>query len=221
MHSLVQIRQFQLSSLVPNRGMSLDQFADSRTVDVVNFAQVQDDCLAALLRQVSNNLAEHDIAFAQGDSAAYVEHGYVPHLPGGGLHFDRSLSAHSKSAPIKNFTRRSRKGLGFCPYHNQRTPLLEHFPEESHVLRSSVGRGWQWRVSIVRCRRPDRSSCSSAGKTEQRRGSETQREYRSHTGEQKRGRNYSSCHPRCPADEASHVSTELFGNVLGFVLGPG
>src|SRR5208337_1035101 len=111
MYSLIQIGEFQLSALVPNRGVSLDQFPDSRTVYVLNLAQVQHDRFLAFFRQVSNNLAENDISLAQRNSPTDVQDGYSAHLPGGGLHLDRGLSFHSDSQPVKDGARRTRKFL--------------------------------------------------------------------------------------------------------------
>ena len=111
MYSLVQIGEFQLPTLVPNRRVSLDQFPDSRTVYVLNFAQVQHDRFLTLFRQISNNLAENDIPLSQRNSSADVNDGYSAHLPGGGLHLDWGRSCHSNPQPVKNRTRGSRKFL--------------------------------------------------------------------------------------------------------------
>src|SRR6266403_2581348 len=111
MYSLVQVGELQLPTLVPNRRVSLDQFPDSRTVYVLNFAQVQHDRFPALFRQISNNLAENDISLSQRNSSADVNDGYSAHLPGGGLHLDWGLSSHSESQPVKNRARGSRKFL--------------------------------------------------------------------------------------------------------------
>jgi hypothetical protein len=111
MYSLVQIGEFQLPTLVPNRRVRLDQFPDSRTVYVLNFAQVQHDRFSAFFRQISNNLAENDISLAQRNSSADVKDGYSAHLPSGGLHPDGGLSSHSESEPVKNRARGSRQFL--------------------------------------------------------------------------------------------------------------
>src|ERR1035437_10389858 len=105
MFSLVQIGVFPLPTLVPNRGVNLDQLSDTRTVDVLNFAQVQHDRLGAFFRQISNNLAENDISLAQRNSSADVKNRYSAHLPGGGLHLDGAPSFHSDSQPVKNGAR--------------------------------------------------------------------------------------------------------------------
>ena len=52
MYPLVQVGEFQLPALVPDRGVSLDQFPDSRTIDVLDFAQVQHDRFLAVFRQI-------------------------------------------------------------------------------------------------------------------------------------------------------------------------
>src|SRR5258708_25179308 len=56
-HSLVQIGEFQLPTLVPNRCVFLAQFPNCTTVHVLNLSEVQHDRFLALLRQISNNLA--------------------------------------------------------------------------------------------------------------------------------------------------------------------
>src|SRR5882762_3530102 len=124
MYSLVQIGEFQMTTLVPNRRVSLDQFPDSRTVDVLNFAQVQHDRFLAFLRQISNNLTENDISLSQRNSSSNVNDCYSAHLPGSGLHFDGGRSCHSNPQLVKNRARGSRKFLRFCPNHDQGTPFF-------------------------------------------------------------------------------------------------
>jgi len=102
MYPLVQIDEFQPAALVSNRGVSLDQFPDPRTVHVQNFAQVQDDRFSSFFRQISNNLAQNNIPLSHRNSSADVNDGYLAHLPDGSLHLDRGTPLHSNSAPIKN-----------------------------------------------------------------------------------------------------------------------
>src|SRR6266403_4795054 len=101
MHSFVQIGEFQMPTLVPNRCVSLDQFPDSGTIYVLNFSQVQHDRFLALFRQISNNLTENDISLSQRNPSGDVNDGYSARLPGSGSHLDGGRACHSDPQPVE------------------------------------------------------------------------------------------------------------------------
>src|SRR5208337_1180043 len=219
MHPLVQIGEFQLPALVPNRGVSLDQFSDSRAVYVLNFAQVQHDRFLAFVRQISNNFAENDISFADRNSSADVNHGDSARLPDGGLHLDGAPSFHADSPPVQDGARRTRKCLRVGPNHNQRTSFFENFPEECDVLRRLISRCRLRRVRVVYCRRADGGTRARARNPEQSGGAEPQRKYRPNARKKQRGSHNSGGHPGGSSSKAPHIGAELFCEVLGVALG--
>src|SRR5438046_3696067 len=101
MHSLIQVCELQFSTLVTNRCVSLNQLPDSRAVDVLNLSQIQDYSLVSFVRQITNNIAENDISFAQRDSSADLKNGHIAYLPASCLHSDRGLSVLSEPLPVK------------------------------------------------------------------------------------------------------------------------
>jgi hypothetical protein len=44
---LLQVHEFHLAASLPDAGIASDQLAESRTVDVADLAEIQDDVLAA------------------------------------------------------------------------------------------------------------------------------------------------------------------------------
>src|SRR6266403_2355275 len=218
MYSLVKIGEFQVPTLVTNRRVSLDQFPDSRTVDVLNFAQVQHDRFPAFFRQISNNLAENDISLSQRNSSSDVNDCYSAHLPGSGLHFDGGRPCHSNPQLVKNRARGSRKFLRFCPNHDQGTPLFENFAEERDVFRALFSRCRLRRVCGACCRRADGGARTRTRKPEQCGGAEPQREYRPDPRKKQRCSHNPGCHPGGSPHEASHKCADLFRDGFGFVF---
>src|SRR5271165_5681254 len=81
-----QVEEFEFAALILGGGESADQFADARAVDVIDLAQVQDDLLIALGKQVAHSVAQNDAAFAERDATAAVYDGHAVHLPTRNLH---------------------------------------------------------------------------------------------------------------------------------------
>src|SRR5208337_2103255 len=81
-HFLGQVQQFHLAALVAHRGKGGDQFADARAVYVADVAQIQQDFLLSLRRQVLDGVAQNRAALAQCDASSQVNDGNVVHLPG-------------------------------------------------------------------------------------------------------------------------------------------
>src|SRR5580658_9999001 len=105
MDPLIQIGEFQMPTLAANRGVSLDQFPDSGTVYVIDFAQIQHDRFVAFFGQISNHLAENDIPLSQRDSSADVNDGDSADLPDRGLHLHRGGALHSDSQAVQHSAR--------------------------------------------------------------------------------------------------------------------
>src|SRR5438094_10031172 len=149
MHSLIQVCELQFSTLVTNRCVSLNQLPDSRAVDVLNLSQIQNYFLVSFVRQITNNIAENDISFAQRDSSADIKDGRIAQLPDGCLHFDRRFALHTETQLIEYGACRSCNFVRLCPNHDQPTPLFKNLPEENDVLRTFLIRGWLGSLGVV------------------------------------------------------------------------
>src|SRR5437870_3861264 len=148
MHSLIQVCELQFPRLVANRCVSLNQLPDS-AVDVLNLGQIQDYSLVSFIRQITNNIAENDISFAQRDSSADLKNGHIAYLPDSCLHSDRGRSVHAEPQPVKDSARRGCKFLRLGPNYDQRAPFLENLSKESSVLRTFLIRGRLGSLGVV------------------------------------------------------------------------
>src|SRR5215207_5934543 len=81
-----QVEELQLPALAPEGGEAGDEFADAARVHVADLRQVQEDLLPAPLGQSPDRAAQRDVALADRDLAAEIEHGHVAGLPLGNLH---------------------------------------------------------------------------------------------------------------------------------------
>jgi hypothetical protein len=79
---LGQVQQFEFASLFFGSGESTDKLADTRAVDIVHVAQVQQDSFLPLGKQVSHGITHRYAAFTESDSAPKVNDGDVMGLTG-------------------------------------------------------------------------------------------------------------------------------------------
>src|SRR5262249_13232488 len=76
-----QIEQLQLAAAVGDRGEPRDQLADSRAIDIVHLAQIQEDLLLVLVDHVAQGVAQRARSFAQRDPSRHVDDADISHLP--------------------------------------------------------------------------------------------------------------------------------------------
>lgn len=79
-HFLRQLEQFQFATLVFGGGVCADQFANSRAVDVIDVAKVQENLFVALAEQVLYGIAKDYAAFAEGYAPAAIDNAHTIHL---------------------------------------------------------------------------------------------------------------------------------------------
>jgi len=66
---LGQVQQFDFASLLFGSSEGTDKFADTRAVDIVYFAEVQEDSVLPFGKQVAHRITKSFGTFTQGDSA--------------------------------------------------------------------------------------------------------------------------------------------------------
>src|ERR1039457_5604458 len=98
-HLLGEMQQLEFATLALHGGKRADQFANARTVDIADVAQVQQDMLGTLAENVLDGVAQYHAAFAQSNSPAQVNDGYAIHLPGACFHAHVEASWRSSSVP--------------------------------------------------------------------------------------------------------------------------
>src|SRR5438132_1565194 len=79
-HSFSEVEQLQLPALACDRGIAAHQLADARAIDVVHFAQVQDNFLMTLAKIFADHLAQQGATLAEGDAPAEVDHNHAANL---------------------------------------------------------------------------------------------------------------------------------------------
>src|SRR5690348_5133548 len=99
MNLLGQVEQFQFAALVADAGEGTHQLADARAVDVIDLAEIKQDCLTSFAHQIAHRVAQDDAAFAQRDTPAEVHNRHPIYLPGVGLHGHWETSLSSPAAP--------------------------------------------------------------------------------------------------------------------------
>ena len=72
------MQQLQVSALILYRREPADQFADSRTVDVVHVREIQKDFFSLILQQPANGLSQQSAAISQRDLPAQIHNGDLP-----------------------------------------------------------------------------------------------------------------------------------------------
>src|SRR5882672_3586712 len=70
---LGQVQQFEFAALFLGSGEGTDKFADTRAVDIVHVAQVQQDSFLPLGKQVVHRVTHSCAAFTESDSAPKVD----------------------------------------------------------------------------------------------------------------------------------------------------
>src|SRR5437879_6332979 len=70
---LGQVQQLELAALFLGSGEGTDKFADTRAVDIVYVAQVQQDSFLPLGKQVVHGVTHSYAAFAESNSALKVD----------------------------------------------------------------------------------------------------------------------------------------------------
>src|ERR1700739_3670661 len=70
-----QVEQLESSTLILGCGVGANEFAQSRAIDIVHVAQIQQDVFRAFADQVANGLAQLHTALAQSDPPAKVQDG--------------------------------------------------------------------------------------------------------------------------------------------------
>ena len=75
---LGQVQQLQVPALILHGRKPADQFADSRTVDVVHVREIQKDFFSLVLQQPANGLSQQSAAVAKRDLPAQVHNGDLP-----------------------------------------------------------------------------------------------------------------------------------------------
>jgi len=85
-HLLGEVEKLEFAALILGGGEGADQLADAGAIDVVDFAEIQDDLLVAFGEQVADGVAQGDAAFAEGDAAAAIHDGDSVHLPSAKFH---------------------------------------------------------------------------------------------------------------------------------------
>src|SRR5437764_5251626 len=93
MDFLRQVQQLQFAALVAHCGIGADQFADSRAVNVIHVAKVQQNLFLPLCQQVLHLVTQHYAAFAQRDAPAAIHNVDAVHLACTGfqVHWEASL----------------------------------------------------------------------------------------------------------------------------------
>src|SRR5437870_7486200 len=71
-HSFSEVEQLQLPALACDRGIAAHQLADARAIDVVHFAQVQDNFLMTLAKIFADHLAQQGATLAEGGSEEHT-----------------------------------------------------------------------------------------------------------------------------------------------------
>src|SRR5690349_15386326 len=70
-----EVQQFEFAAAIADGGVSADQLADPGAVNVSYVAEVEQNMFTAFAEQVSNQVAQHDAALAQGNTAAQIDDG--------------------------------------------------------------------------------------------------------------------------------------------------
>jgi len=79
---LGQVQQFEFAALFLGSGEGTDKFADTRAVDIVHVAQVQQDSRLPLGKQIVHGITHRYAAFTESDSAFKVDDRDVIRLTG-------------------------------------------------------------------------------------------------------------------------------------------
>src|SRR5581483_2892169 len=92
-HLLRQVEQLQLATLVLNSRECTDQLANSRAVDIVHIAEVQQNLLVSFCEQVFDCVAEHNAAFTERNAPIAIDNVHSINLAGADsqIHWDASL----------------------------------------------------------------------------------------------------------------------------------
>lgn len=71
-HAPGEMHELQLAARAAHSRVGADQFADSRAVDVIDVAQIEEDFAVALVDELANHPPDHGAAFTQRDLPAEI-----------------------------------------------------------------------------------------------------------------------------------------------------
>src|SRR5215467_63917 len=83
---LGKVQKLQFATLVADRGEGADQLADTRAVNVIDVAEVEQNLLLSFGKQVADGIAQDHATFPEGNAAAAIDDGHTIDLPRTGLH---------------------------------------------------------------------------------------------------------------------------------------
>jgi hypothetical protein len=77
-HLLRKLQQLQITALIFYRRESAHQLADSRTVNVIDVGEIQEDSFPLVLEESTYRFAKQSAAVTEGNPAAQIDYGNLP-----------------------------------------------------------------------------------------------------------------------------------------------
>jgi hypothetical protein len=75
---LSQVQQFQIAALILHRCKSTDQFADSRTVNVIDVSEIEENPLSLVIQEPADCLSKQRAAVTKNNTPAQIDNGDLP-----------------------------------------------------------------------------------------------------------------------------------------------